>query len=444
MNLKTPTKRRFGSRLCALVLALVLACSTIPFAGAVTQADIDALKEEKAAVQSQMNSVQAEIDELEAQEDSALAQALLYQQQMGLLTEQIADTEQIIADYEEQIQQTMADLAEAQQKEEEYYALFCERVRDLEESGTTSYWSIVFEAASFSDLLDRINFIADVVNYDNNVVEALEAARQAVADFEAQLEEEKAGQEAALAELESEQEDIQIASDKNDALIAEIRANEATYASQLAQLESERDSLADDIVASEAEYQAQIEAARRRAQEEEEARRRAEEAAAANQNNNNNNNNSNNGDDDDDDTPASTPSGGGSGGGGGSSGGSAPSSSIGGSVASYACNFIGGKYVWGGSDLSTGVDCSGFVQQVYAHFGVSLSHSSWAQSRVGTGVSASNAEPGDIVFYNSAGSPTGGHVGIYIGGGQIVSALNSKRGICVSNVPSGATYRRIG
>ena len=433
MILNILIKRRLGSRLCALGLALVLACSVIPFAGAVTQADIDALKEEKAAVQSEMNSVQAEISELEAQEDSALAQALLYQQQMGLLTEQIADTEQIIADYEEQIQQTMADLAEAQQKEEEYYALFCERVRDLEESGTTSYWSIVFEAASFSDLLDRINFIADVVNYDNDVVEALEAARQAVAEFEAQLEEEKAGQEAALAELESEQEDIQIASDKNEALIAEIRANEATYADQLAKLESERDSLADDIVASEAEYQAQIEAARRKAQEEEEARRKAEEAAA-----NNNNSNSNGGDDDDDDPPASTPSGGGGG------GGSAPSSSIGGSVASYACNFIGGKYLWGGSDLSTGVDCSGFVQQVYAHFGVSLPHSSWSQGRSGTGVSASNAEPGDIVFYASSGSPTGGHVGIYIGGGQIVSALNSSRGICVSNAPSGATYRRIG
>lgn len=421
----------------------MLACSTIPFAGAVTQADIDALKEEKAAVQSEMSSVQAEIDELEAQEDSALAQALLYQQQMGLLTEQIADTQQIIADYEEQIQQTMADLAEAQQKEEEYYALFCERVRDLEESGTTSYWSIVFEAASFSDLLDRINFIADVVNYDNNVVEALEAARQEVADFEAQLEEEKAGQEAALAELESEQEDIQIASDKNDALIAEIRANEATYASQLAQLESERDSLADDIVASEAEYQAQIEAARKKAAEEEAARKAAEEAAAANNNNNSNNGGSS--------SEGGTSSGGSSSGGGStssggssSSGGSAPSSSIGGSVASYACNFIGGKYVWGGSDLSTGVDCSGFVQQVYAHFGVSLPHSSWSQAGAGTGVSASNAEAGDIVFYASSGSPTGGHVGIYIGGGQMVSALNSKRGICVSNVPSGATYRRIG
>ncbi len=99
--------------------------------------------------------------------------------------------------------------------------------------------------------------------------------------------------------------------------------------------------------------------------------------------------------------------------------------------------FVGNPYVWGGTSLTNGADCSGFTMQVFAHFGVSLSHSSWAQSSSGTRVSASEAQPGDLIFYQSSGSATGGHVGIYIGGGKMVSALSSKYGICVSTVDYG-------
>ena len=108
--------------------------------------------------------------------------------------------------------------------------------------------------------------------------------------------------------------------------------------------------------------------------------------------------------------------------------------------------FVGNPYVWGGTSLTNGADCSGFTMKVFAHFGVSLSHSSWAQSSSGTRVSASEAQPGDLIFYQSSGSATGGHVGIYIGGGKMVSALSSKYGICVSTVDydkAGLTFRRL-
>lgn len=107
-------------------------------------------------------------------------------------------------------------------------------------------------------------------------------------------------------------------------------------------------------------------------------------------------------------------------------------SSGGGSVASYALQFTGNPYVWGGTSLTNGADCSGFVMSVYAHFGVSLPHSSSAQRSVGRSVSYSEAQPGDIICYS-------GHVGIYIGGGQIVHASNPSDGIKVSS----ATYRSI-
>jgi len=101
-------------------------------------------------------------------------------------------------------------------------------------------------------------------------------------------------------------------------------------------------------------------------------------------------------------------------------------------VVSYACQFIGNPYVWGGTSLTNGADCSGFVQSVFANFGISLPRTSYEQRNAGTGVSYEEALPGDIICYD-------GHVGIYIGDGQIVNAQNPSQGIGISP----ATYTNI-
>ena len=98
--------------------------------------------------------------------------------------------------------------------------------------------------------------------------------------------------------------------------------------------------------------------------------------------------------------------------------------------ASYAMQFLGNPYVWGGSSLTNGADCSGFVLSVYAHFGVSLPHSSAAQANYGTPIAASEAKPGDLFFY---GSGRINHVGIYIGNNQIIHASNRRTGIKISS-----------
>lgn len=107
--------------------------------------------------------------------------------------------------------------------------------------------------------------------------------------------------------------------------------------------------------------------------------------------------------------------------------------SKGSAVVSYASQFVGNPYVWGGTSLTNGADCSGFVMSVYAHFGVSLPHSSSALRNVGTGVSLSEIKPGDIVCYE-------GHVGIYAGNNTLVHASNKKDGI---KYTSPITYRNI-
>ena len=107
------------------------------------------------------------------------------------------------------------------------------------------------------------------------------------------------------------------------------------------------------------------------------------------------------------------------------------SSDLGQQIASYAVQFVGNPYVYGGTSLTNGADCSGFVQSVFANFGIGLSRTAASQAGGGTSVSLDSLQAGDLLFYSSSGSID--HVALYIGGGQIVHAANSASGIIISN-----------
>ena len=101
------------------------------------------------------------------------------------------------------------------------------------------------------------------------------------------------------------------------------------------------------------------------------------------------------------------------------------------SLVQYALQFVGNRYVWGGTSLTNGIDCSGFTMQIYARYGISLPHHAASQPGYGTRISASDAQPGDLFFYGSGSTIS--HVGIYIGNGQIVHASNARTGIKISS-----------
>ncbi len=97
----------------------------------------------------------------------------------------------------------------------------------------------------------------------------------------------------------------------------------------------------------------------------------------------------------------------------------------------YACQFVGNRYVWGGTSLTNGVDCSGFTMRIYEKYGIYLPHSSSAQSGYGTKIDPSEAKPGDLFFYGNGSGIN--HVAMYIGNGQVVHASSAKTGIKISN-----------
>lgn len=107
----------------------------------------------------------------------------------------------------------------------------------------------------------------------------------------------------------------------------------------------------------------------------------------------------------------------------------------------YAKQFLGNPYVWGGTSLTNGADCSGFVLSVFGKYGVSLPHSSRAQANMGTSISASELQPGDLVFYAKGG--TVNHVAIYIGNGQVIHASSPKTGIKISNYNYRTPYKMV-
>lgn len=297
-----------------------------------------------------------------------------------------------------EIEQNQKDLAAAQEKQQEQYDAMKKRIQFMyENSAEDNIWTAIIESNGITDMLNRIEYVSDVYDSDRALMDSYQAAVEQVKEIGTKLDNDMNELTAMQDDYEKQQADV-------EAAIVALENQKEQYASQIAQAQQQAENYQNIITA-----QGKI-------IQEQEAAAAAAAAAAARANSS---------------SSSSSYDGGGAGKGGSiasdyaSGGGKNPSASTGvsgSSVVSYAMQFVGNPYVWGGNSLTNGVDCSGFVHEVYAHFGISTPRYSQAFKSVGQAVSFDNIQPGDVVVYP-------GHVAIYAGGGVIVEAQSTKAGI---------------
>lgn len=397
-------KHMWKMRLVAAGLVAILGISCFQSASA---SALSKAKNKKSEAQTALDNANADIENIQSQQQELQSQIDALDADLVNIIMNLDILEGELSDKQTELDNVTAQLAQAQEDEQNQYDAMKKRIVYMYENGDDSYIEALVGATDFSDLLNRLEYAQQIYDYDRNLLTQYQETVQQVADLKSQVETEKA-------ELEEVQQSYQEQQASYESMIAEKQSQMSDFDTQLASAQS----LA-------AQYKATVDEQNEIIRQEQ-----AAAAAAAAQNNNKGNNtttaNNNNGSN----TGGDSTTGGSTGG-----GGSNPpfSTSVSGSdVVSYACQFIGNPYVWGGESLTNGADCSGFIKSVYANFGISLPHSSVALQRAGSEVSYENAQPGDIVCY-------AGHVAIYMGGGQIVHASSPSTGIKTGS----ATYRSI-
>lgn len=264
-------------RTIAIVLAVILACSvlfsaiSVLTASAVTQGEIDELKQQQSSLEAQQNEIASRINSLEYEQMTTLSKKQVLDEQMTLTQNEINNITDQIALYDTYIEQKKVEVAEAQAKEDEQWELYKQRIRVMEENGIISYLAVIFEATSFADLLGRLDFTNRVMQNDEKIYQDLDAARkatiQAKEDLEAVQEEqrqEKLALEDKKAELNTQ---IEEASAMLLAIEQDIEANKADYD----ELNNAKNALEQSLQEKVTQYE----------KEQEEARRAAEAAAAA-------------------------------------------------------------------------------------------------------------------------------------------------------------------
>ena len=232
-------------RMCRIVAALLLAVCLVGVEMApvlaVTQAEIDKLKNEANDLGNQKKELEAKLKELAGDKAKVLEQKKVLDQQIANTSAQIGNVEAQIADYASLITQTEEELADAEKREEAQYELFCQRVRAMEESGEVSYWSVLFGASSFTDMLARLDDVNEVMEADQKVIDDLKTLQVEITEKKEQLEDSKAEREAAKADLVSKKSELDKQRKQAISLVNEINDNEQENKETLAALDAEED-----------------------------------------------------------------------------------------------------------------------------------------------------------------------------------------------------------
>lgn len=395
--------KKYKRRLCA-ILSFILCLSVVDPISATT---ISELQEDVKKNQSQLKGAQQRIsDAQEAQEGVGEEIDEMDAELVSLLTD-IDLIEDAIEEKEEEIAATQVEYDAAVAEKDEQYESMKIRIQFMYEKGDSSYLHMFFGSGDMGDMVNKANYVEELYDYDRRLLTEYEDTVHRVEELQDRLEEDKSELETSKTELEEGQKYL-------EEMLAKKRTEYENYSTMLTKAKQEAATYKAKIKQETAQIKKLEEEERKRREEEERKRKEEEERLRQEQMASGDSESYNSGGEE---APKAVVSGG---------------SGKGADIARFACQYIGNPYVAGGTSLTNGADCSGFVMAVYKNFGISLPRSSYAQSTVGRGVSYSEAQPGDVIYY-------GGHVGIYIGNGQIVHASTERTGIKITS----ATYRSI-
>jgi cell wall-associated NlpC family hydrolase len=359
------------------------------------------LKKKQQAEQNQLSQLEGDIGDLEEDVAVIADDITAIDESLVVIIASVEMITQEILEKEENIAITIERLEEAIRVEEEQYAAMKMRIKYIYETDDTTYLQVLVEAGSLNDMLNRLEYMEQLNGYDQLQLDMYRLARDETVVLKEQLEMEKAALEAQEHELQEEKGEMErLLAEKREmyadyeVMLAQARQQAAVYSANIKAKTDQIKKLQQQEAAVKAKEVAAVKAA-------EEAKRKANAGNTSSAGKN-----------------------------------YAPPNSFSGStgqkIAAYAVQFVGNPYVAGGTSLTAGADCSGFIWRVYNDFGYRVARSSWDFRSAGTGVEYADAKPGDVVCY-------AGHVGLYIGNGYIVHASTERTGIIISP----ATYKTI-
>ena len=338
---------------------------------------------------NQIADLEDELDLIEEQIADLNAEIVNTMASIGLLEDEISQKENEIGEKQIQIEQTQAEYEAAVEREETQRQNMMDCTRMMYENNNISYITAILEGKGLADILNQMDYIERVYEYSMGRLDEFAETKNQVHDLWDRLEEEKAGLDRDKANLEADRTTMESLKADLDIKLAKKKKESANFEAEIKRAQQEA-AVAKKLLQQDQAKLKQLQQAQNAANM---AIQTTNYTATID---------------------------------------NAQGSELGKTIAKYACQFIGNPYVMGGTSLTNGADCSGFIYKIYQDFGYSIPRTSYLQRSAGTEVSYENAQPGDIICYD-------GHVGMYIGGGLIVHASSAKTGIKVSR----AQYRTI-